>query len=93
MQRGWDHSEVRQKLRLEPLGFAAHLVQTLAGERGPRADAAPTTLRRRLEASALMQVTPVTLPHQGKGPASTQALVDGDKWVSISLPGQPFAST
>ena len=67
MQRGWDHSEVRQRLRLEPLGFAAHLVQTLAGERGPRADAAPTTLRRRLEASALMQVTPSLFLTKAKG--------------------------
>ena len=36
---------------------------------------------------------PVSLPHQGKGPASTQALVGGDKWVPFSLLVQPLAST
>lgn len=67
MQRSWDHSEVRQRLWLEPLGFPAHLVQTLAGERGPRAEAAPITLQRCLEASALMQVTQSPFLTKAKG--------------------------
>ena len=67
MQRGWDFSEVRQRLWLEPLGFPAYLVQTLAGERGSRADAARITLRRLLEASAFMQGTPSLFLTKAKG--------------------------